>query len=54
MSELANAKARAEITVKHLKTGRVSTHTGRYGTFCECYEYTRKNGYALLQYQAIY
>lgn len=53
MSEIMNAKHRAEITVRNLKTGKVSVHKGRYGLYYEAAGYCRELGYALLQYTAI-
>ena len=53
MSEIRDAKARAQILVRNLKTGKVLCLTGRYGTFCECYEHARKNGFRLIQYTAV-
>ncbi len=52
MSEIRGTIARAEITVRNLKTGKVTCHVGRYGTYVECYEYARKSGFALIQYTA--
>lgn len=53
MSEIRNARERAEITVRNIKTGKVSCHVGRYGTYVDCYEYAQSKGFALLQYKAI-
>lgn len=53
MSEIRNTKARAEITVRNLKTGKVSVHRGRYGLFYEAVAHARKLGFVLLQYTAI-
>lgn len=54
MSEISSSRVRAEITVICLKTRKVSTHTGRYGLFYECYALCTQRGYALLTYKAIY
>lgn len=53
MSENTKATMRAEITVRNLKTGRVSVYRGRYGLFYECVGYARRLGFAVLQYTAI-
>lgn len=53
MSEISKATMRAEITVRNLKTRKVSVHSGRFGTFADAYEAARKQGYELLQYIAI-
>ena len=53
MSEIQNSKARAEITVRNIKTGKVSIHSGRYGLYFERVGYCRKLGYDVLQYTAI-
>ncbi len=54
MSEIREAKARAEIIVMHLKSRKITTLTGRYGLFYECYGLCVTKGYALLSYKAIY
>lgn len=54
MSEISKASLRAEITVRNLKTRKVSIHSGRFGTFADAYEAARKQGFELLQYVAIY
>lgn len=54
MSEIRTARDRAEITVRNLKTRKVSVHSGRFGTFADAYEAARKQGFELLQYKAIY
>lgn len=53
MSEIRNARERAEIMVRNIKTGKVSCLVGRYGSYYECYGYARSQGFALLQYKAI-
>lgn len=53
MSEIRTAKERAEITVRNLKTRKVTIHTGRFGVFFECYAYCVAQGYELLQYTAL-
>jgi len=54
MSELRTAKFRAEITVICNKTKKVSTHTGRFGTFSDAYAHCAAHGYRLLSYTGIY
>lgn len=54
MSELCQCKYRAEITVRNIKTGKVSVHTGRYGLYYECYALCTQRGYVLVSYMAIY
>ena len=54
MSEIRTAQARAEITVRNIKTKKVSVHTGRFGTFADAYEAARKQGFELLQYVGLY
>lgn len=53
MSEIRNAKIRAEITVRNMKTGKVSVLVGRYGQYFECYGYAKTQGFVLIQYTAL-
>ena len=53
MSELTTATARAEITVRNIKTRKVTIYTGRFGCFFECYGYCASKGFELLQYTAL-
>lgn len=53
MSEIRAAKERAEITVRNIKTRKVTIHTGRFGCFFECYGYCARRGFELLQYTAL-
>ena len=54
MSEIHGSKLRAEITIVCLKTRKISTHTGHYGSFSDAYAHCAAHGYRLLSYTGIY